>query len=186
MGQNELAELFENRDERAIAAAKSEYGAYLMTVAVNILTDSRDAEECVSDALLAAWNSIPPERPENLRAYLGRVTRNLALNRLKSRLRQKRGGGQAEEALEELYDVAGTLGDPERAVDDLELTRALELFLAGLKPEKRRVFMARYWYMYPIRDIARAEGCGESRIKSRLSRLREELRQFLEKEGYAL
>ena len=183
MGQNELAELFENRDERAIAAAKSEYGAYLMTVAVNILTDSRDAEECVSDALLAAWNSIPPERPENLRAYLGRVTRNLALHRLKSRLRQKRGGGQA---LEELYDVAGTLGDPERAVDDLELTRALELFLAGLKPEKRRVFMARYWYMYPIRDIARAEGCGESRIKSRLSRLREELRQFLEKEGYAL
>lgn len=184
MEDSEIVALYLRRDQAAIDETATKYGPLCRRVALNILATERDAEECVNDALLSAWNAIPPEEPERMGAYLGRLTRNLALNRLKARKARKRGGGEAEAAIEELRDLAGTLGDPEGHVESVELTAAIERFLRSLPEGKRRTFIRRYWYLYPVKEIARAEGCGVSRVKSELARLRQKLRTYLKEEGY--
>ena len=184
MDDQTIVSLFHARSEDAIAAASDKYGGRCRAIARNILADDADAEECVSDALLAAWNAIRPQSPRHLGAYLGRITRNLALNRLKAAGAQRRGGGETPLALEELGDCAARSdGD---AADRLALAGAIEQFLRSLPPEKRRLFLRRYWYLYSVKDIARATGAGESRVKSQLARLRQALRAHLEKEGFSV
>ena len=121
------------RDEAAIPAAQDKYGAYCRAVALSILADARDADECVNDALLRLWGAIPPERPRSLRAFLGRITRNLAINALRDASRQKRGGGEAALALDELAACADTSTSPERAVADAEITACIDRWLASLR-----------------------------------------------------
>ena len=179
MDDKQIIELFFARSEEAIGESEKKYGAYCRTIAGNILPDRADAEECVSDTWLRAWGAIPPNRPERLGAFLGRITRNLALDRL--RAEKKRCPVQ-----EELGECL-TLGDPTAGmVDRVVLTAALDRFLAGLPQKKRKLFLRRYWYFSTVEELARDFGMSESGVKMTLLRLRRELRAQLKQEGIEL
>ena len=186
MRDNEIIDLYWNRDEAAIAATVDTYENYCLCVAYNILGCQEDAQECVNDTWMKAWNSIPPQRPDCLVSYLGRITRNLALNRYKRSKAQKRGMGQAELALAELGDCVSARDDVEQTLDGLVLTNAIETFLHSLSRTERRIFIGRYWYLYPIRTIAKAYRMSESKVTSMLYRTRKKLKLHLEKEGIFL
>ncbi len=181
-----IVELYWQRREAAISQTAEKYGGYCHAIAFNILSDAADSEECVSDAYLNAWNSMPPHRPKVLRTFLGKITRNLALNRFMARTAQKRGGGQVPLALEELCQCIPAPGGTEKAVDDRALARLLNEFLASLPARSRKIFMRRYWYLSPVGEIARDFGMGESSVKMSLLRSRRKLRELLEKEGVLL
>lgn len=186
MHDNAIIELFFTRDEAAIRCCSEKYSAYLGAIATDILGDKSDADECLNDTLYRAWNAIPPARPENLATYLGRITRNLAINRARQRLTQKRGLGQAELALSELSECLPSGASTESYTDESELRDAINRFLDGLRTEHRRVFIRRYWYFKPINEIAKEYRMSESRVKSMLFRTRRDLKKYLEKEGITI
>ena len=176
MEDKEIIELYFARSEEAVRETEKKYGGYCRTIAGSILPDAADAEECISDTWLRAWGAIPPNRPERLGAFLGCITRNLALDRL--RAEKKRGPVQQE--LSECL----TLGDPTGAmVDRMVLTQALDRFLAGLPTKKRKLFLGRYWYFATVQELARDFGMSQSNVKMTLLRLRRELREQLKQEG---
>ena len=176
MDDKQIVALFFARSERAIAESAEKYGAYCRTIAEHILTNRADAEECVSDTWLRAWDAIPPSRPERLVAFLGRITRNLALDRLRAEKRQW-------PIREELGECL-TQGDPTGSmVDRVVLTQVLDRFLEGLPPKKRRLFLRRYWYFATVEELTREFGMSESNVKMTLLRLRRELREQLKQEG---
>ncbi|MCI9121852.1 MAG: RNA polymerase sigma factor [Oscillibacter sp.] len=185
MEDGQILDLYWRRDQQAIRETDGKYGKLLHGIAWNLLHSREDAEECVSDTYLRAWNAIPPARPGAFRTWLGRVTRNLSLDRWKSRQAEKRGGG-TELLLGELAECLPAPGGPERALEDQELAVLLSAFLRGLSREARAIFLRRYWYGEAVGDIARALGCGEGKIKSSLFRSRKALRTYLEKEGAAV
>ena len=176
----EIVNLYFDRSEEAIAACQVKYGKSCHTVAYNILRSDEDAEECVNDTWLRAWNSIPPERPTRLGAWLSTVTRRLALTRYEKRTAAKRYGAM-EASLEELSEcvTAGSL----TIADEVALSEAINGFLASLPTRTRMIFMRKYWYMDSIADIAKALGMGESAVKVTLHRTREKFRKHLAKEG---
>ena len=176
----EIVNLYFDRSEEAIAACQVKYGKSCHTVAYNILHSDEDAEECVNDTWLRAWNSIPPERPTRLGAWLSTVTRRLALTRYEKKTAAKRNGGM-EASLEELSEcvTAGSL----TIADEVALSEAINGFLASLPTRTRMIFMRKYWYMDSIADIAKALGMGESAVKVTLHRTREKFRKHLAKEG---
>ena len=181
MEDSEIIGLFWDRSEDAVAEASKKYGGYCRTIAGNILGNWADIEECLNDPWLAAWDSMPPQRPWKLSVYLGRITRNLALNRLKAQNTQKRGGGQTEAVLEELRECVGT--DPwDDKISELVLRDALNRFLRRQFPLRRAVFLRRYWAMEPIEDIAKALGLRRGQTRTILYRMRLELKGELEKE----
>ena len=182
MDDSEIIALYFQRKEQAIAATAAKYGRYCMHIADNILQDSRDAEETVSDAWMDAWNTIPPHRPNCLRAFLGTIVRRRALDRFASVSAQKRGGGQVELALEEL-SVCIPSTTPEEALEAAELAETINRFLRALPAPERRIFVCRYWYLDSIKDISAQFGFSQSKVKSVLFRTRGKLRRFLEKEG---
>lgn len=185
MEDREIIELYWRRSERAIACSEEKYGAYCRAVARQILRSLEDTEECVSDTWLAAWNAIPPHRPAVLRTFLGRLTRNLAVNRRIYDGAQKRGGGEVSLALDELRECAG--GDTaEEAFEAAELGRLIDRFLRGLSASECNLFLRRYWYLDSIDMLAARYGLRPGAVKTRLHRTREKLRTFLRKEGYAL
>ena len=183
MQDEKIISLYWERSQEAIAATSEKYGRYCHTVAWNILYDEQDSEECVNDTWLRAWNAMPPQRPTFLKAFLGKITRNLALNRYEAHRAARRGSGETALCLDELEGIVSGKEDTEEAVDRMALGAALNRFLEGLRPEERRIFLQRYWYMCPVREIAERAGCGESRIKMQLLRLRARLKEELEKEG---
>ena len=185
MDDGHIVELFWQRSENAISEADKAYKPYCMYIARHILGSDEDAEECVNDAYMRAWNAIPPHRPARLATFLGKITRNLALDRVDAQNAEKRGGGQLAEVLEEWREcVPGDRG--ERMADELAIKDAFDRFLRGLPTEPRRIFLRRYWYTASVREIARDFGWGESRVKMQLLRTRRELKEFLEKEGFDL
>lgn len=186
MDDGAIIELYWARSEQALVRTQEKYGAYCLSIAWGILKSRGDSEECVNDTYLRAWDAMPPERPAALRVFLGRITRNLALDRLKSRTRLKRGGGQLTLALEELGECVPAGDDPARHADELALREALDRFLSELSEDARVIFLRRYWYMLSVAEIARGLGVGQSRVKSSLARSRERLRELLEKEGFTL
>ena len=184
MDDKRIVELYFRRDEQALTETQQKYSRYLHRVAHNILQNPQDAEECVSDTYLRAWNAIPPHRPTRLSVYLGKITRHLALDRYAALTADKRGGGTTADILEEWRDaLPDGGGDP---ADDIAVRDALSRFLRQLPADKRRVFIRRYWYGDTIAAIAAESHATESRIKMMLSRTRAELKTFLEKEGIAL
>ncbi len=185
MDDRAIIDLYFARAERAIAETARRYGRYCTAIAYRILGSREDSEECVNDTYLRAWNAIPPHRPERLDTYLGTITRNLALNRYAERNAAKR-GGQVELALDELRDCLADTATVEDVVDNRALADALNAFLASLPAETRRIFVARYWHLKPIKTIARELHLGESAVKMRLARSREQLRDYLTKEGITL
>jgi len=178
-----IVELYWQRDENAISATAAKYGPYCKTIANNILHDVFDAEECVNDTYAAAWNAMPDDRPERLSHYLGRMTRWIALDRLDRKRSQKRGGGQILLSLDELRDCAASGPAIEDAVELQELCAAINRFLASLPPAERQLFLARYWFMASVAEIAEKFSFSQSKVKSRLYRTRNKLRCYLEEEG---
>ena len=186
MNDNEIIALFFARQEKAISATADKYGNYCHAIAYNILFNNSDAEECVNDTYLNAWNSIPPQKPDNLAAYLGKITRNLALNRWKRNSVAKRGSGQVEIALSELENCIPDNAGVEQAVEDAVIVSVINRFLYADSPKNRNIFIRRYWYLCTIREIADSYEMSESNVKVLLFRMRSELKKQLEKEGVYL
>ena len=176
MTESTIMELLHRRDPEALSALQREYHRYCTAIAGGILADRADVEEVVADVWMQVWNSIPPNRPERLGAFLGKITRNLALDRLRM---EKRRCPIREELAECL-----TAGDPTGAMTDrVVLTAALDRFLAGLPPKKRKLFLRRYWYFATVEELTRDFGMSESSVKMTLLRLRRELKEQLKQEG---
>lgn len=186
MDDKEILSLYRARNQDAIAQTAKKYGRYCKKIAFGILRIREDSEECVNDTYLRAWNAIPPQSPKRLSAFLGRITRNLALDRLEHLSAQKRGGGQTMLALDELQECIPASECIERAVSDAQLSEVLERFLEALPTEKRKIFLQRYWYLLSVKEIAENLSVGESKVKMTLSRTRTALKQYLEKEGIRL
>ncbi len=180
MNEREIIALFFARDEQAIAACELVYGRYCYGISVGILASAPDAEECVNDTWLRAWQSIPPTDPPSLKAYLGRIVRNLSISRYRERHRQKR-NADMEISLSELEGCI-----PMREEEAGELLPLLECFLRGLDETDRRLFVGRYWHNYTSRTLAKAYGMTPNAVGLRLMRVRERLKAYLEKEGYHL
>ena len=177
-----IIELYFGRSEQALMETAVKYGRYCTSIAYGILGSREDAQECVSDAYLTAWNAIPPRRPADLGTYLGKITRNLSIDRLRTRNRDKRGGGEVPLALEELEEVVAGSDSPENEALRKELTASLNRFLAGLTGQERYVFVRRYWYLDSLGDIAKSTGFSGSKVASMLYRLRGRLKNQLIKE----
>jgi RNA polymerase sigma-70 factor (ECF subfamily) len=180
MDDEKIVDLYWQRSEDAIPETSAKYGSYCRIIAYNILSDFQDADECVNDTWLGAWNSMPTNRPSKLAPYLGKLTRWLSLTRLRDKNCLKRGGGEASIALEELSECLDSVASPEKQVEQKMLAEAMHSFLAGLDEQQRNVFLARYWFMASVKEIAEKFGFGQSKVKSMLMRTRRELKIFLE------
>ena len=183
MDDRQIVELFEQRDASAIEKTQAAYGRQLNAIAMAVLGDARDAEECVSDGLLRAWNSIPPHKPTFLGAFLGKIVRQLAIDRLRAREADKRGGGEYLLSLEELSEC---VGGADAAFEQTALAEAIGAYLKTVSPEARWMFLRRYFDFESVKDIARAANCTQSKVKSTLARARKGLRAYLKKEGFDL
>ena len=181
MDDQAIIALFWARDEMAIGETKAKYGRLCRGIARNILGNEEDAEECENDTYLKTWQAIPPQRPAVLPAYLGRIARNIALNRWKAGRADKRGGGEVPLSLDELGDCVSGREDPD--LDEGGVLAAIERFLDRLEQADRLVFLLRYWQLEPVAAIARRMAWSESKVTSRLFRLRKRLKSQLEKEG---
>lgn len=177
-----IIDLYWNRSENAITETAVKYGRYCTSIAYGILKSREDAQECVSDAYLMAWNAIPPRRPADLGTYLGKITRNLSIDRLRTRNRDKRGGGEMPLALEELEEVVVGSDSPESEAIRKELAASMNRFLRELTVQERYVFVRRYWYLDSLADIAKNTGFSGSKVASMLFRLRGRLKKQLIKE----
>lgn len=184
MDDAKIVALYWQRDELAIAETAAKYGPYCMKISQNILSDRADSEENVNDAYLHVWNAIPPQKPTVFSAFLGKITRNLALNRYKAKNAQKRTLDSFSLSLDELSDCAPLLPDPTDELSAKELGSSISAFLRTQSEETRNMFICRYFYCEPIEALAKRFGCGESRIKVTLLRTRRRLREHLAGEGY--
>ena len=182
MEDTQIIDLYFARDERAIEETDAKYGRFCLTLAKNILTLPSDAEECVNDAYLGVWSSIPPQRPDSLGAYVCRIARNQAVSRLRSETAAKRNSG-FDLVLDELADCIPSAADVEAEIEGKELAQAVNRFLSTLAYDDRFLFVRRYFFADSIKDIAAEMGRKENRLSVRLFRLREKLRKTLVKEG---
>ena len=180
MEDQSIISLYFARNEEAIKESSRKYGSYVTSISMSILRNALDAEECVNDTWLKAWNSIPPQNPPSLKVYLGRLVRHLSIDRLRTITRLKR-NREYEVALDELADCA--LPEEE---DMTALTAALDEFLEGLEPTDRKLFVGRYWHLYPVSKLAQAYGLSESNTSVKLHRLRERLRDYLTERGFSI
>ena len=178
MDDKQIIRLFFERSEQAIAELSRKYGALCFRIADNILNDRQDAEECVNDAYLGAWNSIPPQSPDPLRAYLCRIVRNHALKKLRANSAIKR-GSQFEVSLSELGDCI-----PDNSIDEQlsisELSAQINAFLAALPKDDRLMFVKRYWFSESLSEIANTFHITENNVSVRLCRIRGKLHQYLD------
>ena len=182
MEDTEILKLFWNRDETAISEAASKYGAFCFDIALRIVSDQEDAEECVNDTFLRAWDSIPPQRPEKFGVWLGVVVRNISLNIWKKNHRQKRYAGM-DLILDELSECFGAANAVEEEMDKRILVETLDRWLESLPKKDRVLFVRRYWYGVPLHELADENGYSQNRMAKKMYRLRQELRKRLEEEN---
>lgn len=186
MDDSAIVDLYLARDEEAIRLTKEKYGTSLRHIAAGILRDASDAEECENDTYLKAWNQIPPHEPRTFFfPFLARIIRCDALDRVKARLREKR-NAELVTLSEELEACLAAPKDVESEIDGIELSRVISAFLREQSPERRNIFLRRYWFMDSVQEIARRFGCTEGKVKTLLYRMRNDLRQYLQKEGFSL
>lgn len=181
-----IIELYFQRSEDAIAETDRKYGPYCTKIAMNILSSLPDSEECVSDTWLKAWNAMPPQKPDILSAFLGRICRNCAISRYRERGAKKRAGDEFSLSLDELDECIPSKTDPARAVDEKELGEIISRFLKKQSKDARVIFVRRYFYGDELGNIARRLSFSESKVKSSLFRTRRALREFLESEGVSI
>ena len=184
MEDYQIVDLYWSRSENAIAQTEQKYGRMLTSISVSLVPTVQDAEECVSDTYLAAWNSMPDERPVYLGAYLSKIVRRLSINKYLSSHTAKRGG--VGELVEELTDCIPSDYSLETEYDNQRLAEALNRFLLSLDEQKRYIFIRRYYYSDAVIDIARQIRASEGKVKTVLFRVRSALRKFLEEEGFAI
>lgn len=181
MNDISIIELFRKRDEKAIAELKQKYDKLCFYVAVNILSQREDAEECVSSAYYEVWNNIPPDNPNNLKTYLCRIVRNIAINRLQYNSAEKR-NPKFTVSLEEIAECVPIA--PEDKLTDEVLADSISRFLRIQDVKHRKVFIRRYWYGDSLAEIAEYYGMKEKTVATYLFRTRKKLKVFLQKEGY--
>ena len=186
MDDEKIIRLYFARSEDAITQTDKKYGGYCRAIAYNILHNDEDSEECVNDTWLNTWNAIPPTRPGCLRAFVGRITRNLSFTRWEAARAQKRGGGQTEILLSELADCLPGGERVDARLDAQAVTLTIEAYLRTQTRENRQLFVRRYYYGNSVRRLSGLFGLTENTVKSRLFRLRAGLRDALLKEGIAV
>ena len=184
LNDHEIVALYHARDEQAIEFSQKQYGRYCHTVSMHILHSQSDAEECVNDTWLRAWNTIPPQRPGVLRTYLAHIIRNLAI----SRYRRDHAAKRSHAPDTPIHELSECLPDPDgspaNAASSSELREALNSFVAGLDELDRKLFVGRYWHSYTPAQLAKAYGIKENALNQRLFRIRERLRKHLSERGY--
>lgn len=186
MNDEVILDLYFARDEQAVTETDRKYGRYCFSLAKKILPSQCDCEETVNDTYLRAWDTIPPKRPEVLRMYLAKITRNLAFSRWRSASARKRGGGTVEVVLEELSGCLAAPGGVEDHLNARELEAAIRSFLDGLPQRERNLFLRRYFFLEESADIGARYGMKTATVLRTLSRTREKLRVFLRKEGFCV
>ncbi|MBR5515873.1 MAG: sigma-70 family RNA polymerase sigma factor [Clostridia bacterium] len=182
MDDKEIIKLYFDRNEKAIEETKKKYENYCFSLAYRILYSKEDAEECVNDTYIAAWNSIPPHSPNKLSLFLAATVRNISVKRIRHNNAQKRGGNEMNIVLDELYEVIPSGNTPEKEIETKELALLLDSFIRSLKEEELFFFIRRYWYMYSVSQIAKEYSCTESKVKMKLKRTRDKLFELLKKE----
>ena len=185
MEDSRIVELYWQRSESAITETQRKYGGFCHAIALNILSDRQDAEECVSDTWLRSWNAMPPQRPRLLRPWLGKVVRNLAINRWEKNRTQKRYGG-LELLLDELADAIPSPQTLEKHMEAKELGGLISAWLRSLDSDDRTLFLRRYWNGEPLKDLARQRGESPEELARRMYRLRRALKAELERNGVSL
>ena len=186
MEDAQIIALYWARNEDAISETDRKYGPFCHGIAQRILRIREESEECVSDTYLQAWNNIPPQKPNAFRAWLGRITRNLAISRYRKAHAEKRGGGEMAIALEELQTCIPGQSNVEEITESREIVAVLDRFLEGLPEKERNIFLRRYWHVNSVKEIAAAYGAEQGQIAAQLFRTRNKLRAALEKEGIVL
>ena len=180
---SEIIELYWNRDESAIRETETKYGNYCFAVANNILEKHEDAEECLSDTWLTAWNTIPPKRPKLLKLFLAKITRRNAFDKYRHDTAAKRGGGEITQSLDELTDCLPAPSNVETELSEQEMKTCINAFLVSLPERDADVFLRRYFYVESVPEIAKRYAMKESNVLMVLSRTRKKLEQHLIKEG---
>lgn len=186
MEDSKIIELYFKRNEAAIEESLSKYSKYCYKISYNILYNNEDAEECVNDTFTQAWSTIPPNKPKSLKSFLGRIARNLSINRYNQNNTQKRGGGEMPLLLSELEELISSKSTIDDCIDSNIISNILNGFLSQLSKTERIVFVRRYWYLCSIKDIAKQYDMSDSKVKSMLFRTRSKLREKLEEEGIFL
>ena len=186
MDDKEIVGLYRQRDEAAIKETETKYSAYLEKIAFNILNNSDDSREVANEAYLAAWKSIPPNNPEKLSTYLGKITRQTAIDVLRKRNSKKRQDSQYILSLSELEECVPEKKSVENELDERQLAAVISTFLRTLNNDMRNAFVCRYYFGDSVSDIAGYLGASQSKIHSILHRVRKALKAYLEKEGYTI
>lgn len=181
----QIINLYFNRDETAISETDKKYGAFCHSVALNVLSTKSDAEECVNDTYLQAWNRIPPQRPVKLGTWLGRVVRNIAINLWKKNRRQKRYAG-IEQFFDELQDCIPSPKSVDCEIEEKELAEAISEWLLSLSKSDRILFTRRYWFGKSLNELAKEAGTKPNSLAKRMYKLRQALKFKLEQEGYSI
>ena len=181
-----IVQLYWDRDQKAITETAAKYGNYCMFIAKNILGNKEDAEECVNDTYMKAWNAMPPHRPDMLSTFLGKITRNVSFNRYKHNHADKRVGGELSAVLDELSECVSGKNNIEQEIEYKELVKSIDSFLDTLSLEKRSIFICRYWYTDSVAEIARQFDMRENTVSMILSRIRTKLQKYLIERGYEL
>lgn len=184
MEDHEIIQLFWERSESAVQEVSRKFGSYCRSIARGILNNHEDSEECVNEALMRVWESIPPKKPTSLCAFLGRITKNIALDRIRFSACEKRGGGELTLVYEELAEAVSDGASVEDDLERKEMMSAISNFLRKSSDTNRQAFVLRYWYCRSVKDIAAELGIKEEHTYVILSRMREKLRNYLKKEGY--
>ena len=186
MEDSKIIDFYLNRDESAISHTADKYGSMLRSVSKRITGDAEEAEECVNDTYLEAWNRIPPSKPRDyFPAFLSRIVRNISINRCVQRERLKR-KAFITELSEEMEQCIPSSDNVESRIDEMEFGRLISGFLRKQSEEKRKVFIRRYYYLDTVTQIAEEFGCSENRMTQRLLKIRKKLKTFVEKGGYEL
>lgn len=186
MEDQQIIELYFQRNGTAIQETSNKYGAYCYAVAKRIVCDHEDAEECVNDTWLRTWNAIPPQKPKVFRQFLVKITRNLSFDRYRANQAKKRGNGEMEAVLEELEECIAGSRNPEDEVEAGELMKSMNQFISDLPVRDGDIFLRRYYYVESTRDIAKRYAMKESNVLTILSRTRKRLKSHLIKEGYCI
>ena len=185
MSDEQIIELYWQRDEQAIKETDIKYKRFLLSIAYHIVYDPCDSEECLNDTYIGAWNSIPPARPSLLQAFLATIMRRTAIDRYKARTRQKRVASELTISLSEVEEFIAA-DDAYSEADANELGRMISAFVRRLSDRRMYIFMSRYYFARPIKEIARLLECSESTVNKEIAAIKRDLRETLEKEGYAL
>ena len=182
MEDSEILELYRQRSEDAIARTDKKYGRYLYSIAYRILRDNGETEECVNETYFKTWNTIPPQFPQNLATFIGKIVRHTAFDVFRAKYTQKRGSGEVNLVLSELEECIGN-NDVEEELERKETLKVITEFLDNSDVQKRRMFILRYWYVMSVKEIAEKFGMTESNVKVTLHRMRDGLKKELMKNG---